>query len=395
MLGNTLERKGTPVAELRDKTELLEASYKEVLDATKHQDDKIGRLLTAIAFLTAAALALANLGSGRYIRAEFDFGASSYKLGMLALAVFLICVFLSVVLLVTSFATPLRLPGLKSPETGTAPAVKWVNGVKGSQIYFSEIAALSLDKWEKKWSGTKLQLEEERAQSLLLETHNLSVRTNFKYLRTSEGISVFAIAMLGFGLAVLFITLAVTGEPDTATAGDRVTLTVGPTLRLWVSLITIGYVALHLFSRIRYNYQATYEGYRRGGGVGELLYAAGQFAVLLTASTYIGVLLLNPPQEDVSPCWLALLALGGLFALATSQLCRPGDESKAYVRAIKVLVGTVVGAVALVGAAAATSGDNYAPQFWSGLAFGFGLLSLSVLQPTLSDWSSRLRRAKT
>ena len=41
-----------------DKVEIASRSYKEVLDATVHQDDKVGRILTAAAFLTTGALTI-------------------------------------------------------------------------------------------------------------------------------------------------------------------------------------------------------------------------------------------------------------------------------------------------------------------------------------------------
>jgi hypothetical protein len=44
------------------KAAIFEKSYDEVLTALKHQDDKLNRTLTAIAFLTAAGVTLfANL----------------------------------------------------------------------------------------------------------------------------------------------------------------------------------------------------------------------------------------------------------------------------------------------------------------------------------------------
>src|SRR3712207_4221713 len=51
---------------------LLESSYKEVLDAVKHQDDKIGRLFAGISFLTAASLAMANLGGSAYLSQRYE-----------------------------------------------------------------------------------------------------------------------------------------------------------------------------------------------------------------------------------------------------------------------------------------------------------------------------------
>src|SRR4051794_32127601 len=50
--------------------ELAERAYKEVLDATKHQDDKVGRFLTAIAFLTTGSIAL--IATGVALRRSFS-----------------------------------------------------------------------------------------------------------------------------------------------------------------------------------------------------------------------------------------------------------------------------------------------------------------------------------
>lgn len=131
--------------------ELLTGSYVEVLDATKHQDDKIGRLFTGISFLTAAALALANLGAGQYLRQTYAGWEGAPPPAMLFLAIYLVLVVLAVMLLINSLATPLRVPGLS--RINKKPTVAWVNGVKSSQLYFGEISKLGLLEWERKWTG--------------------------------------------------------------------------------------------------------------------------------------------------------------------------------------------------------------------------------------------------
>lgn len=62
--------------ELKDELQLAKDSYKEVLDATKHQDERIGRFLTAIAFLVSAGIALST--SKRIIGADFLMNAGSH-----------------------------------------------------------------------------------------------------------------------------------------------------------------------------------------------------------------------------------------------------------------------------------------------------------------------------
>ncbi|HQY32406.1 MAG TPA: hypothetical protein PLS68_00425, partial [Actinotalea sp.] len=76
------ELPATPAAEpdVKVRLELLRETYKEVLDAVKHQDDKIGRLLTGLAFLTAATLAVAGLGGAEFVTRTFDVGVVAVPL---------------------------------------------------------------------------------------------------------------------------------------------------------------------------------------------------------------------------------------------------------------------------------------------------------------------------
>jgi uncharacterized integral membrane protein len=179
---------------LVEKKKLLFETYQEVLDATKHQDDKIGRLLTVVAFLTAAVLALANLATGTHLLRVFNTPPFELPYALIFLEVFLVGMFFTVVLLVTSFATPLRFPGLQQSKRRPR-SISWANGVETSQIYFSEIARVSVDEWENKWAANSRDLQGERVQSLIFETHNLSVRTNFKYDRSVAGVAVFSVAL--------------------------------------------------------------------------------------------------------------------------------------------------------------------------------------------------------
>jgi hypothetical protein len=115
------------LADVDARLALLRGSYTEVLDATKHQDDKIGRLFTGVSFLTAAAIATANLGKPSYLSqryTEFSTPVELPPLGILTLAVYLVLVIFCVMLLINSLATPLRTPGRGS--RGTPVEVSYV-----------------------------------------------------------------------------------------------------------------------------------------------------------------------------------------------------------------------------------------------------------------------------
>src|SRR5690349_18299080 len=87
------------------KLELITTSYDQVLDATKHQDDKIGQLLTSIAFLTAATIALAALEPAQVLARRFLIPPFRAPLGLISLSVFLLGIAFSVMLLLINLST--------------------------------------------------------------------------------------------------------------------------------------------------------------------------------------------------------------------------------------------------------------------------------------------------
>ncbi|MBN9606218.1 MAG: hypothetical protein J0G30_06375 [Actinomycetales bacterium] len=204
-------------ADIDARLELLRGSYAEVLDATKHQDDKIGRLFTGVSFLTAAALATANLGSSKYLSqryTEFDAPVGLPPLGIVTLAVYLVLVIICVMLLINSLATPLRIPGREPDRSQVRVRYAGDPSIRTSQIYFGQIAKYSVEEWSRKWRATPLELKRELTDSLIKENHNLAVRTQFKYGRTSEAIGVFNLALLFLSLTVVLCATAAAGNGD-------------------------------------------------------------------------------------------------------------------------------------------------------------------------------------
>lgn len=221
-----------------DRDELLTFTYQEVLDATKHQDDKINRLLTTIAFLTAAALALASFGSSEPLLARFDVGPD-LRLALILLGIFLTGVVASVVMLIGSLTTPLRFPGgHKKPW----PEIRYATQTAGI-VYFHEIAATSPAEWYLKWAQPAQRLKDERYDSLVRETHNLAVRTEAKYARTNEAVAVMTFSLLAFALAAILVLVAAPTAPSVVTLrqGERVPL----------ALVMYGYCVLQLLAQAR------------------------------------------------------------------------------------------------------------------------------------------------
>jgi hypothetical protein len=281
-------------SETDKKLDMIVYSYGEVLDATKHQDDKIGQLLISISFLTAATLALAALESGNFIMRTFAVAPYKLPLALIALIVFLIGVAWSVMLLLVSLSTPLRIPGITRPERDKP--IDWVNGIRASQIYFYEMSQVSVDQWEDKWSASVEDLKRERLRSLIRETHNIGVRTRAKYDRTTEAVGLLSMALLAFALSIVFVAI-VAGTPSSSQA---ITLT-------WWQRLIIGWVFgcyawLQTLGQIRYNRQAVDEAPasnakspQRRKSRAEIWYAVA-----------VGLLMIDMLEFDRSWSWLGI-----------------------------------------------------------------------------------------
>src|SRR5436190_24213148 len=69
--------------------ERFEQSYGEVLAFVKHTDDKIGRLLTALAFLTASGITLFAVTRSGHPPPGLQFGHSDWRAGSIFFLLFL------------------------------------------------------------------------------------------------------------------------------------------------------------------------------------------------------------------------------------------------------------------------------------------------------------------
>jgi hypothetical protein len=185
--------------------ELAFKAYGEVLDATKHQDDKIGRFLTAIAFLFTGAIAFGTRSDLLDVRVLVD--GRREALPALFLALFLTLSIVSVLLLIVAIGPNLSLP--RDPAGGELP----------SWLYFLWIAGKTREEWFTQWEQTPATGAVTR--SFIGEAHNLALKTEFKYNRTNEARAVFTLGLMFLALAiVLFFEASVRGEASTPLQWD-------------------------------------------------------------------------------------------------------------------------------------------------------------------------------
>lgn len=188
--------------------DLLKQSYSEVLDATKHQDDKIGRILAAVSFLAAAAIALVN-ASGIGVARQFTLGDRTLPLLAYAFVAFVVGVVFSVTLLLSSVTTSLTLPGRRS------------GGQRGdSLVYFFPISRRRLKDWHGEWAAARPALAARFEDGFVDEIYNLAVRTNHKYRRTGEAVALLRLTLFSLGAAVMFAGAVATAPPRPVAPGE-------------------------------------------------------------------------------------------------------------------------------------------------------------------------------
>lgn len=205
------------------KLRLARESYLEVLDATKHQDDKIGRFLTAIAFLFTGAMAFGTRTEVLGVR--YQLGAHILPLPALLLGLFSVLSVVGVLFLLIGLGPNLKLP---SPESLTPEGLKR----PPSRLFFYSISNVTLDEWSALWRD-QIPSVDDMIDTYVRETHNLAIKTDFKYSRTNEARAVFTLGLLFLAVFVVlgFDALSQSSrDPSTALVWDQVT-------RSWVSAI--------------------------------------------------------------------------------------------------------------------------------------------------------------
>lgn len=164
---------------------LAQKSYDEVLDATKHQDDKIGRFLTAIAFLFTGGIAFGTRPD--VVGAQVAIDAQRLALPGIFLGFFLTLAILAVVLLIIGLGPNLNLP---FPERGSSEE----EGRARSRIFFLSMDRMTAQAWWKQeWESNPPTLED-AVRNYVFDAHNLATKTAFKSIRTNEARAAFSLA---------------------------------------------------------------------------------------------------------------------------------------------------------------------------------------------------------
>lgn len=278
--------------------ELARVSFGEVLDATKHQDDKIGRFLTAIAFLTTGAIAL--LFRTDVISSRYSFGdGSRWPLVLVGSIGFFACTFTAVMFLLISLSSPLRLPGAQSGRLES-------DRINESLLFFQFIADRPRRTFEQYWKQRSAEtLRKTMIDQLIAEAHNLAERANLKYRHTTEASAVFQLGLL-FLTAGLVLAGVATLDPTSPATAPVVNFGMG--LRIGFVALLAGHAAVQLYGTLRSDEQSITMLILAVGPQphqeAQNRYAAVRSTVPLIGCCFLYIALVMAPPVGVSVDWV-------------------------------------------------------------------------------------------
>jgi len=213
---------------------LQRMAYTQVIAATEYQDSKVGRLLTAFAFLTAASLAMANLDGGVAVSAKWYLGAGSYvALSSAYLGAFVALAVMATAFLCNSLLAPTHLPYLKGIRASAAHVRR-----APSQIFYRDISMRSRAEWKRYWSETDGQRLSEQAKATYIdEAHIIANNVVYKYRRTDEAFSLFHLSLLPLASAAVTTFLALAR----LRSAHVVSLEFDPPARWLLAIVNLGW----------------------------------------------------------------------------------------------------------------------------------------------------------
>jgi hypothetical protein len=192
-----------------DPVDVFEKGYGEVLAALKHQDDKLNRVLTALAFLTGAAVAL-------MLNVRNVEGDSPMRLGTgpeaadVAFIAFLGAAVIALALALAAIgpSSPLTFPRRRDDPD--------------SLLFWGEIARD--DNWGRHLTKDAADLEKAYIKDLHEETRGIAQRTRYKVSRAREASAFVYVAIVCLALIGIFGTGALSQDARWWVASSVLTL---------------------------------------------------------------------------------------------------------------------------------------------------------------------------
>ncbi|MGA2784696.1 MAG: hypothetical protein ABSF09_08375 [Candidatus Bathyarchaeia archaeon] len=175
-----------------------------MIDMTRHEDEKAGRILAPMAFLTVAYAAIFASFLGNGVRFRY----LSYDLITLVFLFYITCVTIGAVFLLEAFGPRFNLP--KPWNSSISKEAQLESGVQSTSqkvpksiFFFEHIAKEPREEWTKYFSNSPEVLEQKAVDDLVFEIHLISEKVSTKVNFVRRGKFFFFLAMLFFVFGTL------------------------------------------------------------------------------------------------------------------------------------------------------------------------------------------------
>jgi hypothetical protein len=176
-----------------------ETSFKTILDADIHQDNKANRILSAMAFLTAATAGIFSKayspsqpvaeGQTTSLPVMTIFGVNA---SLLAYTAYLFFVILGALLYLNALGPALNIPSRFGTRTADGKDKK-----VASLLFFAKIGELNRETWSDYWHTlTPADLQREMTENFIFESHLIAQKATTKIFFMSFGSRLFKIAIV-------------------------------------------------------------------------------------------------------------------------------------------------------------------------------------------------------
>jgi hypothetical protein len=198
-------------SDLEDKIKLVETSFKTVLDADIHQDNKASRVLSAMAFVTAAAAAIFNRVYPATPPPAFlpSIIIPNVDIRPLTFIAFIVCIVVGAAFYIAALGPSLNIPSWFKQKEKPSNDIENIITPR-SVLFFKFISELKQEEWDKYWKESDLQsIQQMIFSNYIKETWLIAQKAQAKFNWMSIGRIFFR---LSFAFLLILVASVLTDQ---------------------------------------------------------------------------------------------------------------------------------------------------------------------------------------
>jgi hypothetical protein len=190
--------------ELWKRYEITREVFERPLEMTKHEDEKAGRILASVAFLTVAAAAVFSTFLNKGVKFELSlFCSQRLDLIPISFAGYVVFVVIGTIFMLEAFGPSFELPKVwatqvKSQEKGRGRVYE-----PQSTFFFEKISEEDRNQWVNYFAGAINEILTKACNDHVFEAHLVSRKVKKKVRSINWGKRFFYVAMAMFAVLIV------------------------------------------------------------------------------------------------------------------------------------------------------------------------------------------------